>query len=136
VAEGATILTHNNNEKVLEELLSGPRTLTGDSLSKVTDRRQDVVTASAIATCGREPTARVVELHRVPNEHSDGMLIVYLPAEKTVWSADVTAVNPNPAQLGVLESNRRDDQQGEARLQRMDPRRNPSRILTKPADTC
>ena len=44
VAEGATILTHNNNEKVLEQLLAGPRTLTGDSLSKVTNRRKDVVT--------------------------------------------------------------------------------------------
>ncbi len=32
------------------------------------------------------------------------MLIVYLPAEKTVWSADITAVNPNPAQLGVVKS--------------------------------
>jgi hypothetical protein len=45
-----------------------------------------------------------VELHRVPNEHSDGMLIVYLPAEKTVWSADVSGVNPNPGQLAVLKS--------------------------------
>ena len=35
VAEGATILTHRNNEQVLERLLSGPRTLIGDSLSKV-----------------------------------------------------------------------------------------------------
>src|SRR5688572_32834078 len=43
VAEGATILTHNNNEAVLERLLSGPRTLMGDSLSKVTNRRTDVV---------------------------------------------------------------------------------------------
>jgi hypothetical protein len=47
---------------------------------------------------------KVVELHRVPNEHSDGMLVVYLPAEKVLWSADVTGVNPNPAQLGVLKS--------------------------------
>ena len=42
MAEGATILTHNNNEQVLERLLSGPRTLMGDSLSKVTTRRTDV----------------------------------------------------------------------------------------------
>ena len=104
VAEGATIITHNNNEKVLEELLSGPRTLSGDRLSKVTVRRKDVVTGVGDRDVRKGSNGKIVELHRVPNEHSDGMLIVYLPAEKTVWSADVTAVNPNPAQLGVLKA--------------------------------
>ena len=104
VAEGATILTHNNNEKVLEKLLSGPRTLTGDSLSKVTNRRTNVVTAVGDRDVRKGTNGKVVELHRVPNEHSDGMLIVYLPAEKTVWSADVSGVNPNPGQLAVLKS--------------------------------
>jgi glyoxylase-like metal-dependent hydrolase (beta-lactamase superfamily II) len=104
VAEGATILTHNNNEKVLEQLLSGPRTLTGDSLSKVTNRRKDVVTGVGDRDVRKGTNGKVVELHRVPNEHSDGMLIVYLPAEKTVWSADITVVNPNPAQLGVVKA--------------------------------
>jgi hypothetical protein len=32
------------------------------------------------------------------------MLMVYLPAEKVVWSADITVVNPNPGQLGVVRS--------------------------------
>ena len=104
VAEGATIITHNNNEKVLETLLSGPRTLTGDSLSKVANRRTDVVTGVGDRDVRKGTNGKVVELIRVPNEHSDGMLIVYLPAEKTVWSADVTVVNPNPGQLGVVKS--------------------------------
>jgi glyoxylase-like metal-dependent hydrolase (beta-lactamase superfamily II) len=104
VAEGATILTHNNNEKVLEQLLSGPRTLTGDSLSKVTNRRKDVVTGVGDRDVRKGTNGKVVELHRVPNEHSDGMLVVYLPAEKVLWSADITIVNPNPAQLGVVKS--------------------------------
>jgi glyoxylase-like metal-dependent hydrolase (beta-lactamase superfamily II) len=104
VAEGATIITHNNNEKVLETLLSGPRTLTGDSLSKVTNRRTNVVTGVGDREVRKGTTGKVVELHRVPNEHSDGMLIVYLPAEKVVWSADITVVNPNPAQLGVVKA--------------------------------
>ena len=58
VAEGATILTHRNNEQVLERLLSGSRSLVGDSLSKVTNRRTNVVEGVGTATCGREPTAR------------------------------------------------------------------------------
>jgi glyoxylase-like metal-dependent hydrolase (beta-lactamase superfamily II) len=104
VAEGATILTHRNNEPVLERLLGGPRTLTGDSLSKVTNRRTNVVEGVGDRDVRRGSNGKVVELHRVPNEHSDGMLVVFLPAEKVLWSADVTGVNPNPAQLPVLKA--------------------------------
>jgi hypothetical protein len=78
--------------------------LIGDSLSKVTNRRTNVVQGVGDRDVRKGTNGKVVELHRVANEHSDGMLIVYLPAEKAVWSADVTAVNPNPAQLGVVRS--------------------------------
>jgi glyoxylase-like metal-dependent hydrolase (beta-lactamase superfamily II) len=104
VAEGATILTHNNNEKVLEQLLAGPRTLTGDSLSKVTNRRTNVVEGVGSRDVRKGSNGKVVELIHVPNEHSDGMLVVYLPAEKVLWSADVTVVGPNPAQLATVKS--------------------------------
>jgi glyoxylase-like metal-dependent hydrolase (beta-lactamase superfamily II) len=103
-SEGATILTHKNNEPVLERLLSGPRTLTGDSLSKGTNRRTDVVTGVGDRDIRKGTNGKVVELHRVPNEHSDGMLVVYLPAEKVVWSADITVVNPNPVQLATVRA--------------------------------
>ena len=121
VAEGATILTHRNNEEVLERLLSGPRTLTGDSLSKVTNRRTNVVEGVGDRDVRKGTNGKVVELHRIPNEHSDGMLAVYLPAEKVVWSADITAVNPNPGQLAIVTSGRRDAEQAQARLQHVDP---------------
>ena len=104
VAEGSTILTHRNNEEVLERLLAGPRTLIGDSLSKVTNRRTNVVTGIGDREIRRGMNGKIVELHRVPNEHSDGMLVVYLPAEKTLWTADMTVVNPNPGQLGVVKA--------------------------------
>jgi glyoxylase-like metal-dependent hydrolase (beta-lactamase superfamily II) len=104
VAEGATIVTHRNNEPVLERLLSNPRTLTGDSLSKVTNRRTDVVIGVGDRDSRKGTNNKVVELIHVPNEHSDGMFVVYLPAEKVLWSADVTAVNPNPVQLATLKA--------------------------------
>jgi len=104
VAEGATILTHRNNEPVLERLLSGPRTLVGDSLAKVATRRTDVVRAVGDRDVRKGTNGKVVELHHVPNEHSNGLLVVYLPAEKALWTADITALNPNSAQLGVLKS--------------------------------
>jgi glyoxylase-like metal-dependent hydrolase (beta-lactamase superfamily II) len=104
VAEGATLLTHRNNEAVLERLLSGSRALTGDSLSKVANRRTNVVEGVGDRDVRKGTNGKVVELHRIPNEHSDGMLGVYLPAEKVFWSADISAVNPNPGQLPVLKA--------------------------------
>ena len=104
VAEGATILTHRNNEPVLERLLSGPRTLAGDSLSKVSNRRTNVVQAVGDRDARKGTNGKIVELHHIPNEHSDGMVAVYLPAEKVLWSADISVVNPTPAQLGVVRS--------------------------------
>jgi glyoxylase-like metal-dependent hydrolase (beta-lactamase superfamily II) len=103
VAEGATILTHENNEDVLERLLRYPRTLTTDSLSKATNRRANVEGVDD-RDVRRGSNGKLVELIHVPNEHSDGMLVVYLPAEKIVWSADVTGINPNPAQLPVTKA--------------------------------
>jgi glyoxylase-like metal-dependent hydrolase (beta-lactamase superfamily II) len=102
VAEGATILTHRNNEAVLERFLSGPRTLTGDALSRVTNRRTNVVEGVGDRDTRRGTNGKVVELIHVPNDHSDGMLAVYLPAERVMYTADVSAVNPTPVQLAML----------------------------------
>ena len=104
VSEGATILTHRNNEVVLERLLAGQRSLTGDSLSKKPGRSANLVEPVGDKDVRTGTNGKVVELYRVPNEHSDGMLVVYLPAEKVLWSADVTGINPNPAQLAVLKA--------------------------------
>ena len=104
VAEGATILTHRNNEAVLERFLSGPRTLIGDSLAKVTTRRTDVVRAVGERDVRKGANGKVVELHQVPNEHSNGMLVIYLPVEKVLYTADITVLNPNPVQLSVLKA--------------------------------
>jgi glyoxylase-like metal-dependent hydrolase (beta-lactamase superfamily II) len=104
VAEGATILTHRNNEQVLERLLAGQRALIGDSLSKVANRRSNVVDSIGDREIRKGTNGKVVELHHVPNEHSDGMLIAYLPAEKVLWSADITGLNPNPGQLPPLRA--------------------------------
>ena len=104
VAEGSTILTHRNNEPVLERLLAGPRTLIGDSLAKTSNRRKDVVQAVGDRDIRKGSNGKIVELHHVPNEHSDGMLVVYLPAEKLLWTADITIVNPTPVQLATLKA--------------------------------
>src|SRR5262249_40634458 len=87
-AADATILTHRNNEEVLERLLSGPRTLIGDSLAKTSNRRTNIVEAVGDRDVRKGTNGRIVELHRIPNEHSDGLLAVYFPADRLLWTAD------------------------------------------------
>ena len=70
----------------------------------MSNRRTNVVTGVGDRDVRKGTNGKVVELHRVPNEHSDGMLVVYLPAEKVLWSADITAVNPTPAQVGIVKA--------------------------------
>jgi glyoxylase-like metal-dependent hydrolase (beta-lactamase superfamily II) len=85
-ADGITIITHENNKDFLERALSAPRTLLGDNLSRA-NRRPMVESAGGrrVLTDG----TRTVELHHVTGlEHSDGMLVAYLPAEKLLFTAD------------------------------------------------
>ena len=58
VAEGATILTHRNNEQLLERLLAGSRTLIGDSLSKVPSPARTSSRRLAIVTSGKARTEK------------------------------------------------------------------------------
>ena len=104
VAEGATILTHRNNEPMLEGLLSGQRTLIGDSLAKVANRRGDVVQSVGDRDMRKGTNGKVIELHHIPNEHTDGLLVAFLPAEKLLWTADITIVNPTPVQLATVKA--------------------------------
>ena len=117
VAEGS-ILTHRNNEPVLERFLAGPRTLIGDSLSKVSNRRKDVIQGVGDRDVRKGSNGKVVELHHVPNEHSDGLVAVYLPAEKLLWTADITIVNPVRA-AGDPQVRRRRLRSSQARLQHL-----------------
>jgi hypothetical protein len=53
----------------------------------------------------RGSNGKVVETHLIPNEHSDSLVMVYLPAEKLLWTADVSLAGmATPAQLGVTRS--------------------------------
>lgn len=97
VAEGATILTHRNNEEFLERVLSSPRTLPGDSLSKVANRRVNVDGVGDRQVL-KGANGKIVELHHVQGlQHSDGMLMVYLPAEKALYTADFNFPAANAA---------------------------------------
>ena len=78
---------------MLERFLAGPRTLIGDSRRRCPNRRKDVIQGVGDRDVRKGSNGKVVELHHVPNEHSDGLVAVYLPAEKLLWTADITIVN-------------------------------------------
>jgi hypothetical protein len=75
----------------------------GDSLSKVTNRRTNVVQGVGDRDVRRGTNGRVVELIAIPNEHSNGLMAAYLPAEKIIYAGDQTVVNANAAQLADLK---------------------------------
>jgi glyoxylase-like metal-dependent hydrolase (beta-lactamase superfamily II) len=105
-AEGITIITHENNKNFLESALSAPRTLVGDALAK--SNRKPVVEAAGDRRTLSDNT-RTVELYNVRDlQHSDGMLVAYLPKEKILLTADFNVANPNAPpnpSLPVLQQN-------------------------------
>ena len=104
-AEGATILMHRNSADAMERLLSGPGTLAGDSLSKQPGRRVNVQ-GIGDREVRRGTNGKVVEIHRVADsQHTDSHMMVYLPAERVLYTADTPAAGmPNPNQVQVLRA--------------------------------
>ncbi|HLG55429.1 MAG TPA: MBL fold metallo-hydrolase [Vicinamibacterales bacterium] len=93
VAEGATILTHDNNEAFLEKALNNPRTLVGDTLSKSPRKAKVEGVGDRKVLKGG---SNLIELHHVKGlEHSDGMLVAYLPNQKILFTADFNMPAPN-----------------------------------------
>ena len=102
-AEGITILTDDNNKYFLEAALSSPRTLVGDALAKSHKKPKVEGVVEKMVLRDETPT---IELHHIEKlEHSDGMLVAYLPKEKILFTADFNvpgpgqAVNPSIATL-------------------------------------
>jgi glyoxylase-like metal-dependent hydrolase (beta-lactamase superfamily II) len=86
VAEGATIVTHRNNETFFDRALNTPRTLLSDTLAKNPKKaRVETVGDKKVYSEG----ARVVEMHHVPGApHSNGLLVAYFPKEKILFQGD------------------------------------------------
>ena len=105
-AEGVTIITHRNNKDYLEKALSGPRTLVGDDLAK--SNRKPKIEAGADKKILKDDT-HTIELHHIENlEHSDGMLVAYLPKERILFSGDFNvpaAGQPVSPSIGTLVQN-------------------------------
>ena len=86
VAEGITVVTHENNVAFLDMALNAPRTLLNDALAR-TPRKPvfDIVRDRKVF----QDDTRSIELHYIRGyRHSDGTLVAYLPKEKILFQGD------------------------------------------------
>jgi glyoxylase-like metal-dependent hydrolase (beta-lactamase superfamily II) len=91
VAEGATIIAHENSREFFERALNTPRTLLNDTLAQnPRPARVEGVTDKRVFTDG----TRTVEFYHIfPAPHSDALLVAYIPKEKVLFQGDFS-VNP------------------------------------------
>jgi glyoxylase-like metal-dependent hydrolase (beta-lactamase superfamily II) len=95
VAEGITILTDDNCKFFIEASLSTPRTLVGDAMAK---SRKKPKVEGVIEQMELKDETRTLALYHVEKlEHSDAMLIAYLPKEKILFTADFNVPGPGQA---------------------------------------
>jgi glyoxylase-like metal-dependent hydrolase (beta-lactamase superfamily II) len=83
VRRGVTIVTHESNVDFLQMGLSTPRTLLGEQpLSPQFEAAGELMVL--------EDASMRLELRHIPNRHSDGMLVAFLPTQRVLFQADFT----------------------------------------------
>jgi flavorubredoxin len=101
VRAGATIVTHEANIPFLQMALSGPRTLIGEE----TLNPQFMAAQSGVTVM--EDATRRLELHHIPNLHSEGTIVMLLPNEGVLMQADFTlpvdGAEANPFVVNLAE---------------------------------
>jgi glyoxylase-like metal-dependent hydrolase (beta-lactamase superfamily II) len=81
--EGAILVTHENNVDFLDMALNTPRTLLGED-----NLNAQVMGVEGVGVF--EDESNRLELHPVPNLHTDGMLVALLPEQGVLFQADFT----------------------------------------------
>jgi hypothetical protein len=78
VSEGLTVITHQGNAAFIEEIVRRPHTRVPDALAKnPRPLKMETVAEEQIITDGK----MAVHLYAAPSEHSETMLMAYLPRE-------------------------------------------------------
>ncbi len=91
VAEGATIITQQNNVAFLDKALNTPRTLMTDVLAK--NPKKAKIEGVGEKKVYSDGTRTVEFYHTWPVPHSNGLLIAYIHKEKILFQGDFS-VNP------------------------------------------
>jgi glyoxylase-like metal-dependent hydrolase (beta-lactamase superfamily II) len=93
VAEGATIITQQNNVAFLEKALNTPRTLMDENDALAKNPKKAKVEGVAEKKVYTDGTRTVEMYHIFPAPHSNGLMIAYMPKEKVLFQGDFS-VNP------------------------------------------
>jgi glyoxylase-like metal-dependent hydrolase (beta-lactamase superfamily II) len=86
VAEGATIITHQNNAEFFERALNTPRTLLDDTLAR--NPRPATVDPVGDMKVYSDGTRTFEMYHAWPVPHSNGLLVAYFPKERILYQGD------------------------------------------------
>src|SRR5262249_20805665 len=85
VAEGATIVTHESNRAFYAKALATKATLAADKSAGKPVKVQGVGVHGTLTDASRK-----IELYQItPNNHNAGFVMVYLPADKILFEADL-----------------------------------------------
>ncbi len=95
VAEGATVITQQNNVAFLSKALNTPRTLMTDTLAK--NPKKAKVEGIAEKKVYSDGTRTVEMYHVFPAPHSNGLIIAYMPKEKVLFQGDFSVIPGEPA---------------------------------------
>jgi glyoxylase-like metal-dependent hydrolase (beta-lactamase superfamily II) len=86
VAEGLTVITHAGNAAFFEEIVKRPHARVPDALAKnPKPLKIETVTDEKVMTDG----TMTVNLYSIPGEHSETMLMAYLPKERALVVIDL-----------------------------------------------
>lgn len=89
VAEGLTVVTHETNRDLFEELVSRPHTIVADHLAR-NPAELMLETVAGDDTLELGEGRSVMQIFRMgDNPHADGALLVHLPAERMLIQADM-----------------------------------------------
>ena len=110
IAEGATIITHQQNKAYYEKIFAQPHTLNPDKQEQAKKKLNiETMTDKKVLTDGNH----VTELHRLQNSlHNEGLIVAYLPKEKILVEADAfnppaqanAPATPNPNNFNLVEN--------------------------------
>jgi glyoxylase-like metal-dependent hydrolase (beta-lactamase superfamily II) len=97
---GATLITQSNNVEALRAYFGNPRTLLGQPTMTPTVEGVDQMRVL-------EDETNRLELYSVPNGHTDGMLVAFVPGARLLHQADFTlpqpGAEPNPFVLALAK---------------------------------
>lgn len=92
VAEGATIVTQQNNVEFFDRALNTPRTLLNDTLAK--NPKKATIEGVPDRKVYSDGTRTVEMYHVAPVPHSNGLMVAYIPKEKILFQGDFSLPAP------------------------------------------